>query len=86
MMAKSDTFLRSENVIFECTHFYHRRQGENESIEQFITSLYHLAESCKYGELKGEMIRDRVVMGIKNQGLSEHLQLDPTLTPRKPKL
>ena len=79
-------FKVRKNVIFECTYFNRRRQGENESIEQFTTSLYHLAKSCEYGELKEEMIRDRVVMEIENQGLSEHLQLGPALTPRKPKL
>ena len=86
VMAKFDTFFKvRKNVIFERTRFNRRRQGENESIEQFITSLYHLAESCEYGELKEEMIRDRIVVGIKDQGLSERLQLDPALTLEKAK-
>ena len=58
MMAKFDTFLRSEKMLlkfFERARFNHQRQGENKSIKQFITSLYHLAESCEYGEIKEEM-------------------------------
>ena len=62
-----------------------KKQGENESTEQFITSLYQLAESCEYGELKEEMIQDRIIVGIKDQGLSKCLQLDPTLTLEKAK-
>ena len=38
VMATFGTFLR-KNVSFERAHFNHRRQGENESIEQFITTL-----------------------------------------------
>ena len=33
--------------------------------------LYKLAENCNYGNLKEEMIRDRLVVGISDQQLSE---------------
>ena len=36
----------------------HRCQNEGESIEQYITALYYLVESCDYGNLKEEMLRD----------------------------
>ena len=42
--------------------------------------LYNLVEYCNYGELKSEMIRDRLVVGILDKKLSEHLQLNPELT------
>ena len=48
-------------------------------------SLYKLAEDCNYGELKSEMIRDRLVVGIRDINLSERLQLDPQLTLEKAK-
>ena len=38
-------------------------------------------EHCGYGDLHGEMIRDRIVVGTCNSKLSEKLQLDPDLTP-----
>ena len=53
--------------------------------KQFIAVLYNLAEACNYGELKGEMIRDRLVVGIRDSALSECLQLDATLTLEKAK-
>ena len=57
-----------------------REQEEGEPIEVFITDLYTLAEHCSYGELHDEMIRDRIVVGIRSAKLSEKLQLDPKLT------
>ncbi|UYV72188.1 K02A2.6-like [Cordylochernes scorpioides] len=61
--------------------FNRRSQGDIEPLEEFITSLYVLAENCNYGILKEEMIRDRLVVGVKNFQLSEKLQLEsePTL-------
>ena len=56
-----------------------------ESVEQFITSLYTLAENCDYGDLKDQMIRDRIVVGIRDQAQSERLQMDVGLTLEKAK-
>ena len=54
-------------------------------MEQFITSLYNLAENCEYGEMKGEMIRDHIIVGICDRALSEQLQLDAELMLEKAK-
>ena len=42
-------------------------------------ALYDLAENCDYGDIREEMIRDRLVVGIRDSALSEKLQLDPKL-------
>ena len=75
-----DFFRVRKNVIFEHARFHQRTQLPGESAEQFITVLYDLADSCDYGGLKEEMIRDRIVVGIRNKALSERLQLDAKLT------
>lgn len=49
-------------------------------MEQFITSLYSLADGCDYGEFRETMIRDRIVVGIRHKALSESLQMDTKLT------
>ena len=78
---KFDAFFKvRKNVIFERARFNRRSQRPDESVEQFITSLYSLADSCDYGTLRDEMIRDRIVVGIRDQSLSERLQLDARLT------
>ena len=86
VMLKFDSFFKiRKNVIFERARFNRRKQLEGESAEQYITHLYHLAENCDYGELKSEMIRDRLVVGIKDSALSESLQMDADLTLEKAK-
>ena len=72
-------------MIFERTRFNCQVQEHEESVEQFITSLYSLSENCQYGELKDEMIHDRMVVGIRNSALSKRLQMDKTLTLDKAK-
>ena len=73
------------NVIFERARFNRRDQLEGESGDQYITELYYLAERCSYGQLTSEMIRDRLVVGIRDLALSERLQLNPDLTLEKAK-
>ena len=86
VIGKFDAFYQvRKNVIFERARFNRRCQEPEESVEQFITSLYDLAENCSYGDLKDQMIRDRIVVGIRDRSLSEHLQLDPELTLEKAK-
>ena len=56
-----------------------RKQEENEPVDAFITDLYALAEHCSYRMLHNEMIRDRLVVGLRDAKLSEKLQLDAEL-------
>ena len=63
-----DAFFKvRKNVIFERARFNRRSQKPGESAEQFITSLYSLAENCAYGDLRNEMIRDCIVVGIRDE-------------------
>ena len=86
VIGQFDRFFRvRKNVIFERAIFNRRCQGQNETAEQFITSLYSLGENCEYRELKDQMIRDRIVVGIRDQSQSARLQMDPELTLEKAK-
>ena len=67
-------------MINERAKFNRRDQATSESAEQYITNLYRLVEMCEYGMLKEEMLRDRIVIGIRDLSLSKKLQMDPTLT------
>ena len=62
-----------------------RFQQPGESAEQFIAELYVLAEECEYGGLKDQMIRDRIVVGIRDAKLSQRMQMDSTLDLAKAK-
>ena len=76
-------FIVKRNVIFERAKFNSRNQREGESVDSFFTDLYGLARYCNFGTLKDELIRDRIVVGLRNHDLSEKLQLDPKLTLEK---
>ena len=81
VLNKFDEFFQvRKNIIFERARFNRRSQLPEESAEQFIISLYGLADGCEYGDLKEEMIRDRIVVGIRDKTLSERMQLDAKLT------
>jgi hypothetical protein len=54
--------------------------GQAAYIYLYITNLHKLVEYCVYGALLDEMIRDRLVAGIKNTALSEKLLLKSDLT------
>ena len=69
-----------KNLIFKRARLNRRNQASGESAEEYTMALYKLAEHCEYGNLKSEMIRDRLVAGIRDTNLSERLQLDPKLT------
>ncbi|GBM18120.1 hypothetical protein AVEN_75534-1 [Araneus ventricosus] len=79
----NDHFVVKKNTIFECTQFNKRIQLDGESVNTFITALYTLSEHCEYDILHDELIRDRIVVGIRNKNLSEKFQLDANLTLTK---
>lgn len=76
-------FIPKKNVIYERAKFNRRVQQPTESVDAFITVLYALAENCEYGDLHDELLRDRLVVGIKDLALSERMQLDAKLTLAK---
>ena len=73
-------FVVKKYVIYERAKFNMRKQREGESVDSFVTALYALAEHCNYGVLHDELIRDRLVVGLLDKGLSERMQLDAELT------
>ena len=88
VLKKLDDFFKvRRNVIFERARFNGRNQLDTETAESYITVLYGLllVENCEYGALRDEMLRDRLVVGIRDKSLSEKLQLDAALTLEKAK-
>ena len=67
-------------MILERAKFNRRCQRDGETVDEYITALYTLVETCDYKGLKEEMLRDRLVVGIKDLKMPETLQLDAGLT------
>ena len=68
-------FVVRRNVTFKRAKFSRSRQEDRETVDTFIRALHALAEYCNYGTLKDGMIRDRIVVGLQDQKLSEKIQL-----------
>jgi len=59
-----DYFKVRKNLIYERVHFNKRNQLPNESMEQFITEVHKLGDSCKFGlEGGGQKLRKNLSDG-----------------------
>ncbi|UYV72597.1 K02A2.6-like [Cordylochernes scorpioides] len=76
-------FIPRRNIIYERARFNQRCQQEGEKVNEFITALHSLAEHCNFEMLHDELIRDRIVVGVRDRALSERMQLDTDLTLEK---
>lgn len=68
------------NITMERHKFYSRNQKPGETIETYVSGLKNNAQSCRFGDLQEELIRDRLVCGILNDGMRKLLLHDNELT------
>uniref|UniRef100_A0A8C6LL46 Uncharacterized protein n=1 Tax=Nothobranchius furzeri TaxID=105023 RepID=A0A8C6LL46_NOTFU len=76
-------FVPRKNVIYKWAKFNKRVQQPAEPVDAFIMALYALAENYEYSNLHDELLRDRLVVGLKDSSLSEKMQIDKDLTLAK---
>ena len=58
-----------------------RHQEKDETVDSFMKILYQLAEHCIYQALHDELIKNRLIVSLRDAKLScEKLQLDSDLT------
>ena len=65
--------LGKTNIIYERYRFNNRNQDAGESIDTYASSLRSLSDTCNFGTLKEEMIRDRIVCGVRDGSLRKKL-------------
>ncbi|XP_070537048.1 uncharacterized protein [Ptychodera flava] len=71
------------NVIYERYVFNNRAQEQEESIEAYASVLRGLATTCNYGTLNDELIRDRIVCGLRENSVRRKLLQEADLTLTK---
>ena len=76
-------FAPTRNVLYERYLFHSAQQQRNETVDQYIIRLRHLAESCKFGALHDEMLRDRLVLGCRDKGAKARLFREKDCTLKK---
>ena len=66
-------FAPTRNILYERYLFHSAQQQQNETIDQYMIRLRHLAECCTFGALNDEMLRDRLVLGCRDKGAKARL-------------
>jgi hypothetical protein len=62
-----------KNVIYERLVFNQMVQDSSESIHAFVVRLQTQSENCEYGVMKPELVRDRIVVGVRDSELRKYL-------------
>ena len=72
------------NIPFERYRFNRRSQEPGETYDQYRTALRKLAENCDFGSITpDELLRDRLVFGIRDARTRERLLREPALTLKR---
>ena len=76
-------FAPTRNVLYE-HYLFHSAQQPNKNVDQYISHLWHLAKSCKFGVLHNEMVRDRLILGCRDKGAAAWLFKEKECILKKP--
>ena len=60
-------------VIVQRFHFHRRNQAPGETVAEYVAELRRLATHCKFEGYLEEALRDRLVCGLKNEGVQKRL-------------
>ena len=63
------------NTIYERYKFYVRAKEPTEKIKAYASALRTMADTCAFGSLKEEMIKDRLLCGISDKKLLQEAEL-----------
>ena len=72
-----------KNIVFERYQFWDRNQNASEPINQWVTDLRSKAAKCEFGTFESDMIRDKVVFGVRDQRIKGRLLREADLTLNK---
>ena len=75
--------IPKKNVTMERHKFNTRTQGSTELIDQFVTDLKNIANDCEFGDIKNDLIRDRIVCGTNSENVKKRLLREDKLTLAK---
>lgn len=84
LLRKFDTFFTpKKNLTVERHRFFTRNQQEHETVEQYVFDLNKLAMSCEFKELKEDLVKDKMICGLREEALRERLLREYDLTLKK---
>ncbi|UYV68256.1 K02A2.6-like [Cordylochernes scorpioides] len=59
--------------VIPARYKFFKSSQEDETISQFMATLRGLAEPCKFGSMLNEMLRDKLVVGVRSENLQKRL-------------
>ena len=71
------------STIVQRFNFNTRIQKEGETVSDFVAGLRRLSEHCKFAATLNDMLRDRLVCGIRDRRLQQRLLAETDLTFKK---
>jgi hypothetical protein len=66
-------FAPTINVTYERYIFFSRDMREEDSVDEYVTQLKQLSENCEIGTLSESLIKDRLVLGIRDKNVKDRL-------------
>lgn len=72
-------FAPKTNISFERYIFFKIEQNEDELFNEFLTRIKTQASKCEFGNLLDEMLKDKIVFGIKSNQVREKLLTEDNL-------
>ena len=60
-------FNPKQNLAIERNRFFTRKQGKEESLEEFLTALKNLSMKCELDTLREGIVRDVFIIGLKEE-------------------
>ncbi|KAI8503754.1 hypothetical protein Bbelb_187250 [Branchiostoma belcheri] len=73
-------FKPLKNTVYERYKFNTCEQAQGESIEVYVERMSKLVSTCDYGALKDEMLRDQIVLGVRDNKVAMRLLKQKNLT------
>ncbi len=74
---------QQRNVVYERFVFGQAQQDQGENADQCVNRLRKLASTCEFGALTDELIRDRIVLGARDNGARARMFRETKLTLTK---
>ena len=78
-----DHFMPKPSTVVQQFKFNTRFQQPSETITMFLAELRHLSEHCEFGITLDEMLRDRLVCGVRDIRIQRRLLAETKLTLKR---
>ena len=79
-----DHCIPRQNIIYERFKFFTRQQSTTETVDQYFTDLRQIAANCDWESLTpDQLLRDRIVTGIRDSSVRARLLREKKLTLEK---